>query len=111
MVCSSMEQIGNRGRAISALARAEGDAAFRQIVGCELYGHAIAREDADVMFTHLAGDVRGHDVTVIELYAKQSVGERLDDRPLHLYVFFFGHAVNGSLGCLGGVSCRTRPRG
>ena len=81
-----------------ALAGAEGDAPFGKVVWRELNGDAVAGEDADVMFAHLARDVRGHDVTVVELNAEQGIGQGLDDRPLHLDVFFFRHARVSTFG-------------
>ena len=57
----------------SALARPVDDAAFGEIVRRELDGHGVAFQDADVVFTHLARDVCGHHVAVLELDAKGRV--------------------------------------
>ena len=43
------------------------------------------------MFAHLAGDVRGDDVSVIELDAEHGVGQCLDNHARHLDLIFFGH--------------------
>jgi NhaA family Na+:H+ antiporter len=62
-----------RRRSAQRSTRAVNDAAFRQIVRRQLDGDGVAFQDADVMFAHLARDVRGHDVAVLELDAKGRV--------------------------------------
>src|SRR6187549_76971 len=57
----------------SASARAVDDSAFRQVVRRELDGDGVTFQDADVVFPHLARDVRGHNVAVLELDAKGRV--------------------------------------
>src|SRR6185436_20804126 len=60
-----------------------------EVVGRELHQHAIARQDADEMLAHLAGDVRQDLVLVVELHPEHRVRERLDDRGLDLDRLFF----------------------
>src|SRR5690606_27620209 len=93
--------IGARGCRGSAAA--EGDAALGEVVGSELNGDAVAREDADVVLAHLAGDMSRDHVPVVQFYAKQRVGEGLDDRSLHLDVLFFGQAAGTTRMLIGGV--------
>src|SRR5690606_29510899 len=54
-------------------ARPIDDAALRQVVRRELDRDPVAFEDADIVFPHSAGDVRGDDVPVVELHAKGRV--------------------------------------
>src|SRR3990172_5149487 len=83
------------------LSSAEGDATFRQIVGRQLYRYAVAGEYANVVLAHLAGNVGGHDVAVIQLDAKQRVVWRFGNRSLHFNVFFFGHEAISNPGSVG----------
>src|SRR6185503_13849919 len=62
-----------RARSERASARAVDDAAFREVVRRQFDGDGVAFQDADVVLAHLAGDVRRHDVAVLELDAKGSV--------------------------------------
>ena len=76
--------------------------AFGEVVGRHFDGHEIAREDADVVFAHLAGDMRGDYVPVLELHAERSVGQSLDDFAFHLQCFFFCHSPTPDHG---GANC------
>ncbi len=73
---------------------AVGDPAFRQVVRSELDRDPIARQNADVMLAHLAGDVRGYDVAIIQFNAKHCVGEGFDNVTIHLDMIFFCHAYS-----------------
>src|SRR5436305_9401480 len=59
-----------------------------EVVGRQLDLHPVARQDADVVAAHLAGDVAEHLVPVVELHSEHRVGERLGDLPLHLDLVF-----------------------
>src|SRR5690606_3784571 len=85
-----------------ALARSVNDAAFREVIGRQLDGDGIALQDADVVFSHLARDVRRHDVAVFELHTEGRVRQRLHHRAFHLDRVFFGHRLT--------VSARSGPR-
>lgn len=61
---------------------AVGDAAFGQIVGGDFDGHLVADGNADEIFTDLAGDVRQHRVSVIELHAVHRAGQYFNHRPV-----------------------------
>jgi len=73
------------------LAPAVGDAAFREVVRRDLDRDGIAAQDADIVLTHLAADVGGHDVAVFEFDSEGGVGKRLDDGAFHFDVVFFRH--------------------
>jgi len=75
-------------------ATAVNDSTFGQIVGGQLNSHLIARQDANVVLAHFAGDVRGYGVTVRELHAERSVRKRVDDTSFHLNCILFRHALS-----------------
>ncbi len=75
----------------AASAGAVNDATFGEIVGRQFDGHFIAGQDADVVLAHLAGNVRGHGVTIFEFYAEHGVGQGLGDRSFHLNHVVFRH--------------------
>ena len=79
---------GSQGRGSAA---AIDDSALRQVVGSHLHGDLVSGQDTDVVLTHLSGDVRGHDVTGLELHAESSVRQGLDDFAFHLDRIFFRH--------------------
>ena len=60
-------------------------------------GHRVAGQDANVVFTHLAGDVCRHHVAILELYPERRVGQGLDDLTFHLNGIFFGHTALNDL--------------
>ena len=49
---------------MSLSAATEDNAAFAQVVRGQLYSDFVARQNADVVFTHFTGDVSGNDVSV-----------------------------------------------
>jgi hypothetical protein len=67
------------------------DAAFREVVGREFHGDRVARQDPDVVLAHLPGDVRSHDVIVLQFHAEGRIGQGLDDLALHLDCLFLRH--------------------
>ena len=73
------------------LATAINDAALRQIVRRELNSNLITGENANVVFAHLAGDVRNHSMTVRELNSERGVRKRVDDTSFHLNCILFRH--------------------
>src|SRR5580700_335794 len=80
-------------------AAAVDDAALGQIVRGHFHGDGVSGEDADVVLAHLAGDMRGHHVAILQLHPKGRVGQGLDDLTFHLDRIFFGHsALNGLRG-------------
>src|SRR5690606_6646233 len=88
---------GSYGSTWRQLPAAVDDAALAQIVGSQLDGDTVAGQDANVVLTHLAGDVRSHDVTVLQPDAKRRVGERLDHDAFHLQCFFLRQAPGVSV--------------
>ena len=79
-----------RGRAAGSLVPVD-DAPLSEIIGGHLHLHTIAREDADVVQSHLTGYVCGKLVSVVQLYLKHSVGQSLHDYTILLYCWFFCH--------------------
>src|SRR4029079_8485000 len=76
------------GRDLPALALAESDATFGEVVGREFNPHSIARDDTNEVLSHFACHVCGHDVTAIDLHAKARVGEGLGDHAVDFESFF-----------------------
>src|SRR5690606_26233074 len=73
-------------------AGAVSDAAVGEVVRRQLDGDRVAGEDTDVMLAHLAGDVSGHDMAVLQLDPEHGIGQGLDDFALHLDRLFFCHS-------------------
>ena len=78
-------------RACRALAAAVGNPPLAEVVGGDLYGDAVAAQDTDIVLAHLAGDMGGHDVAVLQLDPEGGVGQRFDNGAFHFYVVFFCH--------------------
>lgn len=68
---------------------AVGDATTCEVVGCELYEHAIFRKDANVVLTHLSRNVGKNQVSIRQFDAELCVRERLDDATFELNDAFF----------------------
>src|SRR4029453_7761182 len=62
-----------------------------QVVWRQLDLDPVARQDADVMPPHLAGNMAEDLVPVVELDLEHRVWEGLDDLALHLDLLFLGH--------------------
>src|SRR6185437_13976766 len=70
------------------------DTAAGQVVRTQLHDHAVLREDADVVLTHLARDVGKHFVPVGQLNAEHRVGKSFDHGSFDLDdAVFFGHSL------------------
>jgi hypothetical protein len=65
------------------------DSASSQIVWRQLDKHPVARQDPDVIHSHLAGYVGNYDRTGVELYLEHRVRQRFDNFSLNLDGFFF----------------------
>jgi hypothetical protein len=65
--------------------------AAKRLCARDFYGDGVAGQNADVSFAHFAGDMRGDDVSVLQLHAKGGVGQRLDDLTIQLNRVFFRH--------------------
>lgn len=79
--------------ALAISAAAVGDPALGEVVRRKLHGNRVAAQDADVVLAHLAGNMCGDDVPVLQPHAESCVGQRLDDGAFHFDVVFFGHVV------------------
>src|SRR5689334_6737643 len=75
--------------------RPEGDAALAQVIGRHLHRHFVARQDADVVHSHLPGDERMDRVAVLQTHAESRVGQVLQHFALHLDDVFLGHQRTG----------------
>lgn len=69
-----------------------------QVVGTQLNGYAVTRQNADEVFAHSSRDVRQNFVVRLELYLEHGVGQRLDDRCHDLNRVFLRQTVSTS-GC------------
>src|SRR5205823_5116053 len=65
------------------LAVAIADAAARQVVWTHLYANAIAEQDTDAEFAHLAAGIGQQLMAIIELDLELGVGQGVDNRPVH----------------------------
>jgi hypothetical protein len=74
-------------------ARAIGDTRFAQIVGGEFDFDFVAGENTNVVFAHLAGNVRGDHVTIFQAHPKGGVGKGVDYFTFHFDLVFFRHAA------------------
>src|ERR1043166_48858 len=74
------------------LFRSEYNARPAQIIGRQLNRDLVARQDADVVHAHLAGDMTQYYVAVFQFYSKSSIWQGFNDLPLHLYGLFLRHA-------------------
>src|SRR3954451_2485591 len=79
-----------------------GDAAAIEVVGRELDLDPIAGQDADVVPSHLPGDMAEDLVPVVELHPEHRVGQGLRDLALHLDLVFLAQATS---------LCATVPEG
>jgi hypothetical protein len=70
---------------------AEGDTAFRQIVGGKLKRDFVARQNADAIAPQPARQVGQHYAVMFELDAKQSAGEFFKNCSGNLDAVFFAH--------------------
>src|SRR5271165_3735278 len=69
-----------------------------EVVGTELYDHAVVRQDADVVHPHFPADVSENLVPVVQLHPEEGIRERLDNRALNLNgAVFLGHVLRASL--------------
>src|ERR671934_173706 len=78
------------GRTVGLLVAVD-DAAAVEVVRRQLHADAIAREHADTEAAHLAGEVREHLMTHVELDAEVEVLQSLDDLALDLDLLFDSH--------------------
>src|SRR4249920_3228631 len=78
-------------RSRSWLALAERDPSPFGVVRRDLYGDAVAGNDADEVLAHPSGHVRHDLVTHIELDDELRVRQGFRDHALHRYAFFFRH--------------------
>ncbi len=80
----------------SPLALPESNPALGKIIGCQLDGDCITGQDTNVVFTYLAGYVRGDHMTVFEFHSEHCIRQCLDDRTLHFNLIFFSHTFEAS---------------
>ena len=88
------------------------DAAFAQIIRGQLNGDLVTGENADLVLAHLAGDMCGDDIPILQLYPEHGVGKGLRNSPLHLDEIFFGHSASCCFRLTtptSGVAVKTKP--
>lgn len=71
------------------LLEAVGDSAPGQVVGTQLHGDFISRQNPNKVATNLTGNVSEHLVPVLQRHFKFCVRERLDDGSFYFNAFFF----------------------
>ena len=59
-----------------------GDTALGEVIGRDLDGHGVTGENFDIVHAKLARNVRGHDVTVRELYLEGGIGKCFNDNAI-----------------------------
>src|SRR5262249_17154435 len=72
----------------SGLAFAKGNSTFGKVVRGKFDFDAIARDDANEIFTHATGDVRGDQVASFDLHTEARVGQRLGNDAIGFERFF-----------------------
>jgi hypothetical protein len=70
---------------------AEDNPRTTQIVGREFHSHFIARQNADVVHAHLAGNVTEYHMPIFQFDPEGGIGEILKNLSLHLDGIVFGH--------------------
>ena len=70
-----------------------GDPTAVEVVGAELDLDLVAREDPDVVLSHLPGDGREHGVSAVDLHPEHRARERLDDLAFNLDLLFLGRQI------------------
>ncbi len=69
----------------------ENHAALGEVVGRHFNAHAVADQDADAVFAHLAAGVSQDAVAVFQLHAKHRVGQEFQHLAVKFDKVFFGH--------------------
>lgn len=80
----------------------KGNPPTRQIIGREFHRHLIPWQNSYEMHPHLSCHMGQNLMAVLQFHPKHRIGKRLEDLPLYLDVFFFGHWVK-----ISGVSSVT----
>jgi hypothetical protein len=90
-------QVRRAAAGLSMLARrgrfglAEDYASLRQIVGRDLHAHTIPRNNSDEVFSHLAGDMPKHDVSVGQFQPEHRARQDIDHNSFSNNRLFFSH--------------------
>ncbi len=86
-------RLGDRGRGTRLLFAVDDTATF-EVVGGDFDHDAIAGNDADEVFSHFAGDVGHHLMTVFQFDAELSICKCFDDIAFDLNRFFLRHSTD-----------------
>ena len=78
---------------LTFLLESEYDASLSEVVGAHLDLHLVSGQDFDVVHAHLAGDVRGDLMAVLQLHAEHGIGERFNNLTVLLDSGLFCHIV------------------
>src|SRR5258708_2988384 len=87
------------------------DAAAGQVVRAHLDTYPIAEQDADAKFAHLAARISQQLMPIVELDFELRIGQRIDDRSVHLDGVVLGHAAILTRGRVGACARRRTERG
>src|SRR5262249_52151506 len=77
----------------NGLAVAKCNSPFGQIVGGQLHGDPVARQDADAVAPQSAGQVREHHAVMLQLYAEQTAGKLFQNNSSDFDIIFFTHST------------------
>ncbi len=75
-----------------------GDPPLVQIIGADLDGHPVTRQDTDVMHPHLARDMGDHLMGILKLNFEHRIRQRLEHFPFKLEFVFLRHVFLSSVG-------------
>ena len=82
------------GRTFMGSAVPVGDPTAAEVVRAELDLDFVARQDADVVLSHLPGDRREHGMAApVELHPEHRARERFDDLAFHLDLLFLSRQI------------------
>src|SRR5690554_2226758 len=72
----------------------ERDSSFREIVGRHLHPYPVAGKNADVVHAHLARDMSGNFVSVLQFHTEHRIRQCFDDGSVLFYCCLFSHSIN-----------------
>jgi len=69
----------------------ESDPRLARVIRRNFHFHFVSGDDADEIFSHLAGDVREHDMIIRQLHPEHGSGKHVHNDPFTFNTFFFSH--------------------
>ena len=67
------------------------DSTFAEVIRRHFNFDFVARQNLDVVFTHLSRNVRGYHMPIFEFDPKRCVGQRVNNFAFEFNAFFFSH--------------------